>query len=102
MHDSIIRPGLEAVSALSWVLVLKAPLSSRYGRQATLLNLLKGSKLPMPLLLEREGIQHLKLDKLLIEENRGRYRDFDTLLLKPSLSSHSLSAKDHIININLL
>ena len=67
LHDSIIRPGLEAVSALSWVLVLKAPLSSRYGRHATLLNLLKGSKLPMPLLLERAGIQHLKSDKLPIE-----------------------------------
>ena len=56
----------------------------------------------MLLLLEREGIQHLKLDKLLIEENRGRYRDFDTLLLKLYLRSHSLSAKDHIVNSNIL
>ena len=81
---------------------LNASLSSKGGRQATLLNLPRGSKLPMLLLLEREGIQHLKLDKLLIEENRGRYRDFDTLLLKLSLRSHSLSAKDHIVNNNIL
>ena len=81
---------------------LNAPSSLRGGRQAILFEDARMIKLPMPLLLEREGIQHLKLDKLLIEENRGRYRDFDTLLLKLSLRSHSLSAKDHIVNNNIL
>ena len=34
--------------------------------------------------------------------NRRRYRVSYTLLLKLSLSSQSLSAKDHIVNINIL
>ena len=49
-----------------------------------------------------EGIKHTKLDKLPIGQNRRRYRVSYTLLLKLSLSSPFLSAKDHIINRNLL
>jgi len=64
LHDSIIRPSLRAVSESSLGAFLKASSSSRGGRQATLLNLPRGSKLPLPALLEWEGIQHLKSDQL--------------------------------------
>ena len=59
-------------------------------------------KQSMPLLLEQEGIKHTKLHKLPIGQNRRRYRVSYTLLLELSLSSQFLSAKDHIVNINLL
>ena len=42
-----------------------------------------------------------KLDKLPIGQNHRRYRVSYTLLLKLSLGSQSLSAKDHIVNILL-
>ena len=59
-------------------------------------------KQPVPLLLARAGIKLAKLDKLTVGQNRGRYRVSYTLLLKLSLSSPLLSAKDHIVNINHL
>src|SRR6185437_3471534 len=59
-------------------------------------------KQSMPLPLEQEGIKHTKLDKLPIGQNRRRYRVSYNLLLKLSLSSPFLSAKNHTANINLL
>ena len=59
-------------------------------------------KQSMPLPLEQRGIKHAKLDKLSIGQNHRMYHVSYTLLPELSLSSQSLSAKNHIVNIKIL
>jgi hypothetical protein len=56
----------------------------------------------VPSLWGQEGIENVKLDKLPVGQNFGRYRVSYTLLLEFSLSSQSLFATAPTINIELI